>query len=241
MKNQSKAIIQARTLLRNQEKAVLSTHSVSKTGYPFGSVTTYMTDHQGHPIIYISHLAQHTRNIKENPKLSLLISEDNDNDINAGARLTLLGTVELVNNEELEEIADKFYLKFPESRAYQETHDFKFYRVKVEHVRYIGGFGQIHWLDLNDFLLPEPNWKENERPAIEHMNEDHEDAMILMCSYYKNFEAEHIAMTHLYADGCVLKANNKLNFFLTYSKLIERPNDIRTRLVEMTQLARSQN
>ncbi len=240
MKNQDKAIIKARTLLRNQEKAVLSTHSSSKTGYPFGSVTTFMTDYQGHPIIYISHLAQHTRNVKKDPKLSLLVSEENENDINAGARLTLLGTVELLGDEEVGEMAEKFYLKFPESRAYQKTHDFKFYRIKVEHIRYIGGFGQIHWLKLQDFLLPEPTWKLNEKPAIEHMNDDHVDAMKVMCSYYKNFEADEIEMTHLYADGCILKADQKYNFFLPYSSPIENSAEIRTRLVELTQMARGQ-
>ena len=236
-----KAIKQARTLLRNKEKAVLSTHSASKDGYPFGSVTTYMTDYQGHPIIYISHLAQHTHNIKADPKLSLIVSEDNENDINAGARLTLLGTAELVNDEEVVNISNKFYLKFPESKAYQNTHDFKFYRITVEHIRYIGGFGQIHWLKLDDFLLPEPIWKDSEKPAIEHMNEDHVDAMLLMCSYYKNFEADDISMTHLYADGCVLRADKKYNFFLPYNSLVKEPSDIRTRLVEMTQKARAQS
>ena len=239
MKNQEKAIKEARNLLRNKEKAVLSTHSVSKEGYPFGSVTTYMTDHRGHPIIYISHLAQHTRNIKENPKLSILVSEENEDDINAGARLTLLGTIELLNDEEVVETSKKFYLQFPESRAYQNTYDFKFYRLRVEHVRYIGGFGQIYWLNLEEFLLPEPDWKENEQPAIDHMNEDHIDAMMVMCSYFKNFEAEHIAMTHLYPDGCVLKADHKYNFFLPYSSLVKKPGEIRARLVEMTQTARA--
>ncbi len=238
MKNQEKAIKVARTLLRNQEKAVLSTHSASKEGYPFGSVTTYMTDHQGHPIIYISHLAQHTHNIKNNPKLSLLVSEDNERDINAGARLTLLGTAELIKDED-SEVAEKFYLKFPESRAYQNTHDFKFYRLRVEHVRFIGGFGQIYWLNLNEFILPEPDWIDNEQPAIDHMNEDHVDAMKLLCSYYKSFEADKVKMTHLYPDGCAIRVNEVNNYFLTFNQLVKSSRDIRLQLVELTKLARA--
>ncbi len=239
MSKKNKAIKAARTLLRSSEKAMLSTHSYSKAGYPFGSVTTYMTDHQGHPIIYISHLAQHTKNIKHDNKISLLVCQEGDDDINAGARLTLLGHAEPVSKSECESIAQKFYLKFPESKKYQDTHDFNFYRLKVEHVRYIGGFGQIYWLDQNQFILPIPNWLKNEQPAIEHMNEDHKDAMQLMCSYFKNFEADEISMTHLYPDGCAIRANQKHNYFLAYQELAESPKDIRIRLVEMTNEARA--
>ena len=239
MNRKTKAIQAARNLLRSQEKALLSTHSFSKTGYPFGSVTTYMTDHQGHPIIYISHLAQHTKNIQQNPQLSLLVSQDHTEDINAGARLTLLGHAELVSGDDAHELAAKFFLKFPESRQYQDTHDFEFYRIRVEYVRYIGGFGQIFWLDVNQFILPQPDWLGHEQAAIEHMNEDHEDAMKLMCSYYQNFEADHIRMTHLYADGCVLRANDQHNHFLPFPEPVMAAQDIRTQLVNMTQQARS--
>ncbi len=239
MNKKNKAIKEARTLLRSHEKAMLSTHSFSKSGFPFGSVTTYMTDYQGHPIIYISHLAQHTKNIKQNSKISLLVSQENDQDINAGARLTLLGNAELVSDKEALDIADKFYLKFPESKSYQSTHDFQFYRLKVEHVRYIGGFGQIYWLNVDDFILPEPQWLASEKAAIEHMNEDHVDAMKVMCSYYKNFEADQIIMTHLYPDGCLLRANEKTNYFLPYPEMVKDSKDIRIQLVKMTQESRA--
>ncbi|MGJ8662850.1 MAG: HugZ family protein [Marinicella sp.] len=238
MNKKNKAIKEARTLLRSQERAMLSTHSFSKSGYPFGSVTTYMTDHQGHPIIYISHLAQHTKNIKHDCKISLLVNQENEGDINSGARLTLLGRAEPILDNEFKSIAEKFFLKFPESRKYQDTHDFNFYRIKVEHVRYIGGFGQIYWLDHNQFILPVPNWLENEQPAIDHMNVDHTDAMQLMCSYYKSYEADEICMTHLYPDGCALRANQKHNYFLAFQELVESPKDIRIRLVELTKEAR---
>lgn len=239
MKDKQQTIIAARTLLRSQEKVVLSTHSASKAGYPFGSVTTYMTDYQGHPIIYISHLAQHTRNIKNDPRVSVIVSQDNEQDINAGARLTLLGEAQLVDPAERKDIAEKFYRRFPASRAYQQTHDFEFYRLQVQHIRYIGGFGQIHWLKVADFLLPEPNWLAHEQPAIDHMNEDHVDAMQLMCSYFKNFEADEIKMTHLYPDGFVLQCEDQVNHFFAYENILQSGQDIRKELVKLTHAARA--
>lgn len=232
------AIIEARHLLRSKEKAVLSTHSKSKPGYPFGSMTTYLSDYAGHPIIYISDLAQHTHNIDKDPRLSLIVGEDNEDDINAGARLTLLGQAKMINATETEDIAEKFYARFPESRKYSNTHDFKFYRIHVEHVRYIGGFGQIYWLPVEHFLLDEPQWQSQEKYAIDHMNEDHVDAMQLMLSHFKNTNTDQVIMTHLYPDGCVLRANDKNNYYLPYSEMAIGSGDIRKRLVELTNEAR---
>lgn len=217
---------------------MLSTHSVAKAGYPFGSVTTYMTDAQGHPVIYISHLAQHTKNIKQDPRISLLMSTDHEHDINAGARLTILGTAQLVDIEAEPDLAEQFYLQFPESRAYQNTHDFNFYRVHTEHVRYIGGFGQIHWLNVDDFVTPEPNWLDRVVPAIEHMNEDHTDAMVLMLKHFKNISSDQVQLIHLLPDGCRIQVNHHDNHFLPYESPIETAADIRGRLVDLTRLAR---
>ncbi len=232
------AIIEARHLLRSKEKAILSTHSKSKSGYPFGSMTTFISDHVGHPIIYISNLAQHTHNIDHDPRMSIIVSQDNGNDINAGARLTLLGQAKAVENQEVESIGEKFYARFPESRKYQNTHDFKFYRIHVEHVRYIGGFGQIYWLPVEHFILEQPQWSAQEHYAIDHMNEGHIDAMQLMLSHFKKVDTEDVIMTHLYPDGCILKADHKDNYYLPYSEMAMASGDIRKRLVELTHHAR---
>jgi putative heme iron utilization protein len=231
----------ARNLLRTKEKAILSTHSVSREGYPFGSVTTYISDYSGNPIIYISHLAQHTRNIKTDPKISMIITEENGKDINAGARLTLLGKATLIDKSEEKDISEKFWARFPESRMYQNSHDFKFYRIKLEHIRYIGGFGQIHWVPLNEFLLDYPQWKEDEQHAIDHMNEDHIDAMQLMLKHFKGVCSDQIKLTHLYPDGCIIKLDEQENHYLPYQSLAINSKDIRIQLVKLTQEARKIN
>lgn len=238
MNKKQKAIIEARNLLRRKEKAILSTHSASREGYPFGSMTTYMSDLQGHCIIYVSDLAQHTKNILNNPKISIIISEDNEKDINAGARLTILGDAEVVAENELAEISEQFWARFPESRKYQNTHDFKFYRIRSRHVRYIGGFGQIYWLTLDKFLLDEPEWKPQAEYAIKHMNEDHVDAMQLMLEHQFHLKADTVEMTHIYPDGFLLKANSEHNYFLPSLSLIIESKNIRTELVKMTHVAR---
>ena len=64
----------ARALLRAEKDGILSTHSLDVPGYPFGSVTPYSLDKKGRPVILISDLAQHTKNIEANSKISLTIT-----------------------------------------------------------------------------------------------------------------------------------------------------------------------
>lgn len=239
MKLTDNTLNQARALLRSQEKALLSTHSRSKPGYPFGSVTTFMADDEGHPLFYISDLAQHTRNIKDNPKMSLLVSQENEDDINAGARLTLLGHAEPVSEDEAEDISASFLQRFPESKKYQKTHDFAFYRLRVEHVRYIGGFGQIFWLPLDRFLLSKPTWKDRIQPAIDHMNEDHKEALQLITAHRLNIQHDHITMTHLFSDGMVIQLADKHNHYIPFTQVLQQAGEMRRVLVEMTHEART--
>src|SRR4051812_1807389 len=69
---------------------VLSTHSVDVPGYPFGSVTPFVPSHAGEPLVFISTLAQHTRNIQADPRVSLTIYDGAATDPQAGARVTYL-------------------------------------------------------------------------------------------------------------------------------------------------------
>ncbi len=55
----------ARELLLKEYRGVLSTHSKSMPGFPFGSVVPYCLDEQGRPLILISRIAQHTHNLQK--------------------------------------------------------------------------------------------------------------------------------------------------------------------------------
>lgn len=171
---------QARRLLLREYHGVLSTHSVDAPGYPFGSVVPYCLDREGQPAILISRIAQHTKNIKANAKVSLIVAEDEAEDVQAAARLTLLADAVRVADQR-EDIAARYYEYFPDSRGYHATHDFDFYRLMLARARYIGGFGEIHWLRPEDLLRPNPFARAEESGMIRHMNEDHVEAMRHYC------------------------------------------------------------
>ncbi len=231
-------ISQARQLLRQQELAVLSTHSKSTPDYPFGSVTTYITTVNGEPIFYISNLAQHTRNILQNPKMCLTVFEGNQNDPNAGARLSIMGDAILVDDTKLEQVKQRFFTLYPDSRDYQKMHDFNFYQLKTHRVRYIGGFGDINWISQQDWNLKDPEWLSSEQDMVTHMNQDHTEALELICMQQFNYFPNNIEMLAINPDGFFIRADKKKPQFIAFDSLATTSIEVRKALVRMTNQAR---
>ncbi len=183
MNDYQKAVKDARELARSHENGVLSTLSSEMDGWPFGSVAPYILDYEGNPVLLLSGLAQHTRNIKKDDRVSLLAWEQEKGDIQQAGRITLLGRAQEV--EGTDTLRDRYLRYIPQAQQYFAIHDFRFYRLAVERVRFIGGFGDIHWVRGEDYRLnPEsfdPSFAEAERGAVLHMNADHRDALIQYC------------------------------------------------------------
>ena len=136
-----------RGLLRSEKDGILSTQSLDVPVYPFGSVTPYSLDKKGRPVILISELAQHTKNINEDKRVSLtIVASIQARDVQANARLTYLGDARIVTEDET--YAKKRYLrKFPHAKHYFQAHDFNFYVIEPVRSRYIEGFGEIWWVE----------------------------------------------------------------------------------------------
>ncbi len=168
----------ARRLFLQESFGVLSTISLDVHGYPFGSVTPYCADDRGRPIIYISTIAQHTKNIAADPHVSLTVVEraGDADEVQAMGRLTCLGDAKPVDRRE-SRVGERYFRHFPSARQYQDTHDFAFFRLELVRIRYIGGFGQIYWVEPGEFELANPFSAAQESQIVEHMNRDHRDAL----------------------------------------------------------------
>ena len=144
--------IEPAQFIRSQNYGVLSTHSVTERGYPFGSITAYIVTKEGDLAIFISDLAEHTRNIKVNPKVSITIfSIENSNDPSASTRITCLATAKLV--EEQTQLRKDYLKHFPDTATTLELAGFNFYRLKITKIRLVAGFGQISWLEPASLLF----------------------------------------------------------------------------------------
>lgn len=158
----------ARQLLRAHRYGALSTLSKKFDGHPFGSITPYLVDHDGSMLILISVLAEHTKNIMHDPRVSLITHNQDDPHIQTQGRLTVVGTAAL---ETKREQAGKRYLRyFPEAQTYYDMPDFQFYRIVPLALRFIGGFGDIHWVKADRFQVPPNTLAEEEDALLDQVN-----------------------------------------------------------------------
>ncbi len=142
----------ARQLLRTHRYGALSTLSKKFDGHPFGSITPYLVDHDGSLLILISALAEHTKNIQRDPRVSLITHNQEDPHIQTQGRITVVGTASLV--AERKEAGKRYLRYFPEAQTYYDMADFEFYRIVPQALRYIGGFGDIHWVKAENYQVP---------------------------------------------------------------------------------------
>ena len=203
----SNAGLTARRLLNHQSVGVLSTHSIDVEGYPFGSIAPYTTNYDGEPIILISDIAQHTRNIKHNNKVSLTVFDSKADDPQAGSRLTWIGDAQPVDGSDIK-TRDRYLRYFPSAESYFETHDFSFYRIGLRRARFIGGFGEIYWIEPEAMLRKNP-FSESETGIVEHMNLDHQQALFHYCKVFGTQDVESVVMTGIDEEGFDLLADNR--------------------------------
>ena len=223
-------------LLRHSYQGVLSTHSVQLQGYPFGSVVPFCLDKQGRVVVLISDLAQHTKNLKQDMRCSLLVFADGD-DIQAAARLTLVGDAHPVEDAQIADVAARYYRFFPQSKDFHQVHDFSFWYIEPIKYRYIGGFGKIHWaepvLDANPFSA------EQELDMVQHINQDHADTFALYCQQ-ANIKVPNntpITMTGIDGTGFYLKIDAKIAY-IAFEHRVSTPQQVREMLVAMIKSAR---
>lgn len=170
----------ARTLLHATKTGSLATISVDFPGYPFGSVVSYALDELGRPLLLLSDLAEHTRNLQADSRASLMATEDDrPGDVLALGRVTLIGDLSAVPKEDLADVREAYLTVHPNT-VYVDFGDFNFYRLDVSSVRYVGGFGHMSWVEADEYTAARPDPLRSEQTSIlEHMNNDHADSLVV--------------------------------------------------------------
>ena len=216
----------ARRLLLEESFGVLSTISVDLAGYPFGSVTPYCMDRMSRPVVYISHIAQHTKNIIADSRVSLtVIQRGSSADVQSQGRVTCIANAREVSQGD-DDVRERYFRYFPSARQYERTHDFAFFRLDPLRVRFIGGFGQIFWVEPGELMIANPFSAAEEALIINHMNRDHADAL----SRYVGGEPGQMA--GIDAEGLdVLKADGKVR--IPFAAPVTSMEEARKTLVAM--------
>lgn len=219
----------ARELLLKEYRGVLSTHSKAMPGFPFGSVVPYCLDAEGYPLILISRIAQHTINLQQDGKCSLLVGERGAQDVQAVGRLTLLAQARQLDDEQQIAAAGlRYYRYFPGSQDHHRVHDFDFWRLEPVRWRYIGGFGAIHWLD--QVALSNPFAGDSEGSMIEHMNSDHGAAIAHYVELAGLPSHESAQLVGVDSEGFHLRIGQGL-YWLAFPTSCNSPLEVRQALV----------
>jgi putative heme iron utilization protein len=226
----------ARALLRRESVGVLSTHSADVEGYPFGSIVPYVVDHAGAPAILISDIAQHTRNVERDPRVSLTVFDRTAADPQAGARLTWIGDAAPIDPADVE-TPRRYSRQFPSSDGYFATHGFAFYRLSLRRARFIGGFGQIAWIEPRELLAPNP-FRASEAGIVDHMNRDHAPALDHYCRALAGVAPSHVVMTGIDAEGFDMLADGR-KVRIDFDVPIGTEEEARSTLVRLLREGRS--
>lgn len=147
--------LQCRQIIRAADRASLATTSVSGKGgvggpWPYASLVLTACDDAGNPLLLISDLADHTRNIRADARVSMLYDETAGlDDPLTGARVTLQGEAEQVEDAGLMDI---YLARHPSAKTYAEFTDFHMFRVRPRRAHLVAGFGRIAWIEGKDLL-----------------------------------------------------------------------------------------
>jgi putative heme iron utilization protein len=224
---------EARRYLRSQRRGVLATISKKLGGYPFGSLVPFVLDHAAHPVILISRLAEHTKNIGADPRVSLLVHDLTD-DSQAAARLTLVGNAARISNPGT--IQTRYLNYFPDAGRLLALGDFSFYRIEPFILRFIGGFGAINWIPAASYAPFSNQLAEQESEIVAHMNTEHAHSLRDFLRHQRQAGAHEVAMAGIDCDGFDVRADGKL-LRLVFDEPVANAADARRALVAMARQA----
>lgn len=175
-------ILTAKSLIRSGKQGALATLATG-TGDPYCSLVNTATAPDGSPVLLISTLALHTKNILADARVSLMIDERRAGDPLEGARVMIAGRAEKVSDPAaLAPIRRRYLLRHPSAEAFVDFPDFAFFRIAVRDVHLVAGFGRIVTLEAAKVLTDlsgADDMLAGEAGAVAHMNEDHMDANAL--------------------------------------------------------------
>src|SRR5215470_17195323 len=167
--------VAAKKLLREGRSAALAT-LMPGSGDPYCSLVNVATAADGAPLLLISRLAVHTKNILADPRVSLMIDERKEGDPLQGGRVMLMGTSAATDDPD---VRRRYLERQPEAEMFAGFADFAFYRIALKGAHLVAGFGRIVDLKPEDVLTPVEDASEltaAEPDILAHMNTDHAEA-----------------------------------------------------------------
>ena len=244
---ETKPGIAVRALVRAADRASLaSALARDGSGRPYASLVLSACDHDGSPLLLLSDLADHSKNLAAEPKAALLFDGTAGRaDPLTGPRASLLGEIRPIEDRtQAARLTARYIARHPGAAAYAEFADFRLYRMTVESAHLVAGFGRIHWLLGPEVLFDTAGCdalSEAEEEIIAHMNADHGAALAAIATRLLGLpRPEHPGawvMTGIDPEGFDLRAGARLAR-AGFAAPVHDAGSARTALVALTRKAR---
>lgn len=226
----------AKKLLREGLSGALAT-LMPGSGDPYCSLVNVATAHDGSPLLLISKLAVHTKNILADPRASLMLDERKPGDPLEGARVMLMGRVVATGDANARA---RYLSRHPEAEMFAGFADFAIYRMDIERAHLVAGFGRIVDLAGREVLTDlsgADELLEAEAGAVAHMNEDHKDALRLYATKLLGAPDGDWRCTGCDPDGLDLRLE-RIGLRLTFPQRVTGPGPLRAVLKQLADTAR---
>ena len=231
-------VLKIRRLIRAGDRATLAT-SLKGENWPYASFVMVACDFSAAPLLLISDLAEHTQNLTQDSRASMLFEATAGLETAlTGLRATILGRVERCEDDAL---LARYARRHPDAADYIGFADFNLYRLRPERVHMVAGFGAIDWLDGSQVLFEGTDaaaLAEGEADIVDHMNADHADAVALYAEKLLGLSGDGWIMTGIDPEGCDLRLGGACAR-LEFDELIADPAAARAMLVDLVGKSRN--
>ncbi|MBK8908247.1 MAG: DUF2470 domain-containing protein [Rhodospirillales bacterium] len=229
---------EARTVMRRARSAALATLMTGADAHPYVSLVTVATDVDARPILLLSDLADHTRNLQADARASLLFENASGRaNPQTGPRITVLGRI---GRDDDPRLRRRFLARHPTAELYAGFADFRLYAMAVERAHFVGGFARAQWIEGRDVLLDaaaSAGIAACEASAIDHMNADHVDVVRLYASRLLGRSGDDWRLAAIDPEGCDLMAGHH-HARLDFEKPVADASSLRAALMELAAAAR---
>lgn len=201
----------ARRLVRSLDRATLATTLQDDDGaWPYASLVAAACDFDASPLLLLSDLAVHARNLAHDPRASLLFNGTGESDDPlAGGRVTLLGRLRLAPSAEC---LARFLRRHPTAELYAGFKDFRLYRMDLTRAHLVAGFGRIDWVNGPDLRSPDDSvWLAAiELDLLQQMNAEHAETLDLCARHLLELEGTGWRLTGIDVEGVDLRQGSRV-------------------------------
>jgi putative heme iron utilization protein len=233
---------QARTVVAGSTLGTLAT--LTADGDPWASLVAYGLLEDGSPVLCVSTLAEHGRNLLDDPRASISVTGPEDGGgLLDRPRVSLAGVAVRPQGAEAQAARAAHVAAVPEARIYADYGDFSLWVLHVRRVRWVGGFGRMDWADAEGYRRAEPDpVAPYASGAVDHLNADHPDALLAIAQAlggYPDATAARCRRIDRYGlDLLIATPRGGADARISFAERVDAADGLRAATVELAQRAR---